>query len=341
MNKKLKNTLQIILSLCLGGFFIWIFVRKLTIDEINEIWAGFARANYWWVIASVFVGLLSHWARAQRWKLLLEPMGYHPSSINMFGAVLVAYLTNLALPRVGEITRCSVLLKQEKIPFSNSFGTVVTERVFDLFCFFLFFLLFLIFQFSNIKDYIYERLYIPLSKSFSITSDSAVTKIVVIASIVVLIVILLFIYRRIRHTKFGQKIKNVFKGFGDGLKSLTKLKRPFRFVLYTLLMWTCYLFMGYLVFFSFPETSNLSLAPGFAILLLGTIGIAIVQGGIGIYPVIVSETLSIWGIPAISGYTVGWLIWSIQQVTIIVFGLATILFLPMLNRCCHEKSSNN
>ncbi|MDD4848131.1 MAG: lysylphosphatidylglycerol synthase transmembrane domain-containing protein [Bacteroidales bacterium] len=339
MNKTLKTLLQVILSLCLGGFFIWVFVRKLTPEEIREIWSGFAKANYWWVSIGIIIGIISHWARAERWKLLIEQMGYKPSSLNMFGAVMVAYLTNIALPRVGEIARCTLLAKQEKIPFSKSFGTVITERVFDIVCFLVFFCINFIFQFSKIKNYVFEKIYAPLVDKMSISAESAGPKILLLVFFIGIGVGLFFLYKKFKHTKIGTKIANTFKGFGDGLKTLIQLKKPFRFIFYTLLMWTCYMFMAYIIFFSLPETAQLPLAAGFAALMFGTIGIAVVQGGIGIYPAIISETLGLWDVPAISGYTLGWLVWSVQQAIIILLGLATLIFLPTHNKNQTHKST--
>lgn len=339
MNKKLKSFLQVILSLCLGGFFIWIFVRKLTQEEINEIWNGFAKANYWWVVMGVFIGVLSHWARSERWKLLIESMGYKPSSLNLFGAVMVAYLTNLALPRIGEIARCTILTKHEKIPFSKSFGTVITERIFDIFCFLVFFCINFIFQFSKIKNYVFEKIYAPLIDKMSINTESVWLKIISLIFIIAVGLFLFFLYKKFKHTKVCTKITHTFKGFGDGLKTLLKIQKPVRFLVLTLLMWTCYFFMAYIIFFSLPETSHLPLASGFSALMFGTIGIVIVQGGIGIYPVIISETLYLWNVPTIAGYTIGWLVWSVQQVVIIMLGCSALLLLPTLNKNhLHEQS---
>jgi len=99
----LKKTLILIgkflFFLGIGIFFIWIFMRNLTPVEKKEIFHSFKQANYWWILLSMGLGILSHTSRTLRWKMLLKPMGYNPRFINVFFAVFIGYFANLALPR--------------------------------------------------------------------------------------------------------------------------------------------------------------------------------------------------------------------------------------------------
>ena len=119
----------------LGILFIWLFVRQLTPEQEHEIIVSFTKANYWWLLPVFVVWFLSLLFRAIRWNMMLQSMEYFPKIYNTFMAVLIGYFANLALPRLGEVSRCSVLTKYENIPFSKSFGTVITERVFDMLIF--------------------------------------------------------------------------------------------------------------------------------------------------------------------------------------------------------------
>ncbi len=123
----------------------------------------------------------------------------------------------------------------------------------------------------------------------------------------------------------------------EGIKSLVKIKKPLWFIFHTVFIWVAYLFMSWLVFFSIPETQNLGLDVGLAVLVFGSIGIIVIQGGIGIYPWIVAEILVIFSIPETKGYTMGWLLWTGQTLMIIVAGIISMILLPLINNKKHEE----
>jgi len=47
-------------------------------------------------------------------------------------AVMIGYLVNLGVPRMGEISRAAALTKYEGVPFNKGFGTIIAERVADM-----------------------------------------------------------------------------------------------------------------------------------------------------------------------------------------------------------------
>ncbi len=327
-----KSILKIVFFLGLGIFFIWIFLKGLTDDQKQEIFRTFLGARYRWIFLSVLFGLLSHASRTIRWMMLLEPMGKKPRFINTFLALMIAYFANLAVPRLGEISRCGILQRYEKIPFQKSFGTVVTERALDLITFFITFLISILWQwkkFSLIKETTVFQQFIARYHSLTQSGWVQWLLLLLIAGGIVLL------YRiRKKWQKFSlfQKILNVVEGFVEGLKSLAKIKRPVWFVFHTLFIWTMYWMMTWVVFFSLPETSHLGLDAGLLVLAFGTIGIILVQGGIGIYPLLVAEILTIFGIAKTTGYAMGWLLWSGQTLMIIAAGTIALILLPVFNR---------
>ena len=116
----------------MGVFLIWYSWSQLTPKDIDSIKNSFKTANYWWVLASLGLGILSHISRAYRWHFLLEPLGYKPRLANSVMTVLIAYLLNLFIPRSGEFARAASIKKYEGIPFEKAFGTIVAERVTDV-----------------------------------------------------------------------------------------------------------------------------------------------------------------------------------------------------------------
>lgn len=332
MNKKARSAFKILFFLSIGIFFIWIFLRKLTPDQKLEIWDSFIHANFSWLVLALIIGFFSHLVRAMRWRMLLNPLGYHPKLSNTFYAVMIGYFANMALPRLGEVTRCGVLAKYEKIPMNKSIGTVIVERSIDMVVFItLFFINFIVF-FDKLNLYVEEKVFTPLGEKFQYAQASTYI-IVLLLSLVAIVLFLFFLFRnKIAETKIYKNGKEILLGFWHGLRSVTKIKKPVSFIFQSFFIWILYFLMIYVCVFSLPETSHLGVGAGLSMLIFGSIGIMIVQGGIGIYPVIIAETLAIYGIQATTGYALGWLTWTAQTLLIVVAGIISLIVLPIINK---------
>jgi len=339
LNPKLKNFIRFTVFLGIGIFFIWIFLRNLSAEQKQEIILSMGNANYWWIAMAIPLGILSHYIRAIRWKMLIETMDYKPKNSNMFYAVMIGYFANLALPRLGEVSRCSVLTKYENVPFQKSFGTVITERVLDMIVFLLLFLLNLALQAERLSGYIDENIYKPLQAKLHLSYNLSGAFTIIILAFALLCGILFLVFRKkITSHKLYNKIINMAKGFVEGMKSLLKVRNLWLFFFYTASIWSLYLLMAYVVFFSIPDSSGLGLDAGLAVLVFGSIGIMVVQGGIGIYPAIVAETLVLYGVASVQGYALGWLIWTSQNITIILVGIISLILLPIVNNRKNAKA---
>ena len=339
MSPKLKNVIRFTFFLGIGIFFIWIFLRNLTPGQKTEIVQSMNDANYWWIILAIPLGVLSHYLRAIRWKMLIETMGYKPGNTNMFFAVITGYFANLALPRLGEVSRCTILTKYENVPFNKSFGTVITERALDLMIFIVLFFINLALQAERLSGYINERIYKPLQTKLHLSYNLSGTLTIIVISFSVIFGFIFLIFRKqITSNKFYIKIKDMVLGFVEGMKSLIKVRNLWLFAFYTFSIWSLYMLMAYIVFFSIPGSSRLGLDAGLAVLVFGSIGMMVVQGGIGIYPAIVAETLVLYGVASTQGYALGWLIWTSQNVTIVLAGIISLILLPILNNKKNVKA---
>jgi uncharacterized protein (TIRG00374 family) len=264
--------------------------------------------------------------------MLIETMGYKPRKSNMFFAVMIGYFANLALPRLGEVSRCSILTKYENVPFQKSFGTVITERALDMMIFLFLFFLNLALQAERLSGYIDEKIYKPLQDKLHLNVDLSGAFAILTISIIVIFGIIFLVFRKqITTNSIYLKIKNIISGFVEGMKSLIKVRNIWLFGFYTFSIWALYMLMAYIVFFSIPESSRLGLDAGLAVLVFGSIGMMVVQGGIGIYPAIVAETLVLYGVASAQGYALGWLIWTSQNITIVLVGIISLILLPILN----------
>jgi uncharacterized protein (TIRG00374 family) len=338
LKKAFINVLKVTFFLGLGIFFIWLFMHNLTPDEKQEIYDSFLNANYFWILVSFVFALLSHISRTLRWMILLEPMGYVPRKKNAFLALMIGYFANLALPRLGEITRCGILAKYEKIPIQKSFGTVVTERVLDVIMLGLIFVVSFFVHFNKLKLFKESALYLNIADKCSKIENPNT----IFYGILIILVLMIFLFLRFRHKishlRIYIKIKNIFFGFLEGIKSLVTIKKPFWFIFHTLFIWMMYLSMTWIIFLCLPETSHLNLGVGLAVLVFGSIAIILVQGGIGIYPWIVAEILALFAISSTTGYAMGWLLWTGQTIMVIITGLISMILLPIINNTADAKS---
>lgn len=317
----------------LGIFIIWFFQQHLSAEEKTEIGLSLRSARWRMVIWVAVFGLLSNVFRTLRWNILLEPMGYNPRFRNTFCSVLVAYFANLAIPRLGEVLRCTFLYRYEKVPVQKSLGTVVSERVIDILCFLLIFIVSFAIKYRYLDAYV-RRLF---NRSAESGGGSAIfVSLSVMVAVVLLIAGFVLYYRRYRERfrpgGWMGKVAGLLKGFGEGFMSLRHIRKPWLFFFCTLGLWLCYWLMMYFSFRSLQDLADAGFGIALIALAMGTFGVIITPGGIGVYPVIISETLSAFGIAKTLGYTAGWISWGTQTALIIVAGLAALLLFPLINR---------
>lgn len=312
----MKKVLKIIIFFAIGIGFIWWFMSKLTSEEINQLLSSFSNANYYWVGVAILINILSSLIRAIRWQQLIRPMGYNPKLTPTFLSVMCGYLANLAVPRLGEIVRCGLLRKKEKIPFEKAIGTVIIERAVDMILFILIFFIALLLEFNYIKDYIYNN----FSHIFNF-SQFKYYALFAFIGIILIACILYFFRKRIKQTKLYIKIKDLILGLLEGIKSILKLKNPLLFIFNSLLIWFLWIFGTYIIFLCLPQTLHLSFKIAVITTVLGALGPMVTPGGIGIFPAIIAETLFIYGIVKPIGYAAGWILWIVSQLSSVVVGL--------------------
>lgn len=324
--------LKFVFFLGLGILIIWISLKDLTETEKQQIVEAFRTANYNWVFLGLFLGILSHLLRAMRWMMFMEPMGYKPRLRTSFFAVMIGYMANLAFPRLGEVTRCGILTRYEKIPFNRTLGTVITERVIDILIFFLLFVLMIVTQFGTIREYLDQTVYPKLVERFGVIHYSRILYLTAGGILAAIAILFLIFRKRLEQFSLYRKILGLATGFWEGLKSLTQIRRPWLFVLLSVLIWILYYLMLFVCFFCFPETSRLSLGAGLSALVLGSIGIMITPGGIGLYPALIQETLRLYSVALVTGLALGWISWATQTLMILVIGGISLLLLTFNER---------
>jgi glycosyltransferase 2 family protein len=327
--KNTKSIVQFVLLLGIGIFLIWLSLRQITPQQQDQILTAFRTADYFWVSVSLLISFLSHFLRAYRWNYLLEPLGQQTKLVNANCHVFIGYLANYGIPRMGEITRCTLAAKYDKVPFEMGFGTVITERVIDFLIFLLIFLLTLAVQFGELIGLANEWIFDPLVSKLS--ADRV--RLVLALSLFALCVIAFLVLRKRIAAALRGKFGNVIKGLGEGLTSIRKTKHPVRFIFISLLIWACYFYSLYTCMFAIPETSGLGQSECLTLLLFGTLGVIFAPGGLGAYPYIISTILmSTYKLDAVPAIALPWLSWTSQFFLILFLGLLSLIVLPFYNR---------
>lgn len=333
------DVLKTLFFLGIGFLLIWLVVKNLTEKDKKEILDSFANAKIGIILLIMLLGILSNVSRAIRWQIMIEPLGKKPRFLNTFMAVLIGYLANLAVPRLGEVTRCGVLNRYENLPIDSTFGTVVVERMMDTLLLMIVSIITIIWQYDLLSVYLIDAYHNYISPSQNTNNFNL--KLALFLSLMTLIIAIFLFRKKIMQSKFAQKLANMLKGFSAGLKTITQLKKPFLFIFHSIFIWLLYFIGIYIGFYALPETSTLGIGAAFAILFFGTFAYILVQGGIGAYQIIVQNTLMIYGVTANVGYALGWIVWSSQTLTIIIGGLVSLLILPHLNKQKHGLPSSN
>jgi hypothetical protein len=261
---------------------LWLSVKDVEWANVRE---GFREANYLWVFLGLAIAVWSHWLRAARWVLLFRAAGYEANTLNLFASVMVGNMVNQALPRAGEISRATVTARSERIPLSVTFGTMVTDRIFDVIILGLLIGTVFLLQFKEIMAII--------DKAFSDNSAAAqpvansgmpVWQVATLVAMGVVALATAVFWRRISRTKLFQRGLAFGRETLKTVLSVRRMDRPILFIVYSVGIWACYVMMTYLVFFSLDPTAGLD--PMFALtaFTMGGIGMVLpTPGGIGTY----------------------------------------------------------
>jgi glycosyltransferase 2 family protein len=283
--------------LLLAAGLFWYLYRD---QNWSATLATLANVRLGWVAAAIGAALWAHWLRAARWGLMLGALGHRPSTVAAFLAVLIGYLANLLLPRMGELTRSFMLERLAGVPFKQSFGAVITERVVDL--------LMLALALALALALEHERLLTLLDKLFGAPQGQGSGRwwgLAALAGAGLLGLALVWqFWAKLSQWALVQKAVQFGLGVKDGLLSVRQLSPAgqVQFGLYSVSIWLLYFFALYWVFFTLPITSGLTYRAGLSITAISGLSFAVpVQGGTGVYHYLVSETLLMYDLPLAQG----------------------------------------
>lgn len=329
MKKRISQSLQYVIFLGGGIFLVWWQLKSMNLEEKNEFYSAIKNANFWILIPISIMSIMSHISRSMRWKLLMEPLDFHPKLQNVFMVTMVGYLANSAIPRLGELLKCTFLARYEKLKLDKLVGTIILERSFDLICYALFVAFTILIQINIIGSFATEK----LNRLFQ---GNAVITFLKLGAFIVAIILFWFLIRwiikRNPQNKITNKINLIIKGVFEGLSTIKHMKKKRQFFLHTVFIWCMYLGQIYLGFWGLGSTASLGIGAACSVLSLATLSMIVTPGGIGSFPLFVMQTLVIYGLTNAQGKAFGWLMWSASTGLIVLVGFVSLMLLPVLNK---------
>lgn len=296
MKKKVIQSLKFLAFLVLGLLLLWLAFRDINFRKLED---GLREARYPWLILSILFAFFAYISRARRWNLLIHPLGYRPSLKNSFYAMMTGYLANLALPRIGEISKCVALGKKENIPVDQLIGTVVVERTIDIFSLLTIMVVMIFVKKGTLGPFLYDNIYLPIHQKLISLFGSTWIFWLLLFFLGCLILFIIYRFRnKLKKIRFFAKMFDTAKGIIDGLKTITNLQHKWEFVFHTFFIWINYALMTWVVVFAVKATSHLDLTDGIFLLVIGGLAMsAPVQSGLGVFHFIISRgLLVIYGI---------------------------------------------
>lgn len=339
MRKRLFTIFKYILFLGGGIFLVWWQFHKMTPEQEDQFMYALSDADYRVMVPVIIMSLLSHLSRAQRWRILMEPMGYRPSLFNAFSVTMAGYLANSFFPRLGEILKCTLLGRYENIPIQKLIGTIVVERIFDFACFLGFVVITVLIQYKLVGNFVKERLAVMSGEG---TAFPLWAKAAIAAGCLLFIVLLLrWLFKKYTESKPVLRIRNFVKGLGEGIATIKNLQKKQWFVFHTVFIWSMYLLQIYVGFFAIKEVAHLGPDAACAVLTLATLAMIATPGGLGTFPPAVALVLVLYNVKEATGEAFGWLMWGTTTFIILVFGSLFLGLLLYVNRKKKEASIVN
>lgn len=320
----ISKSLKILIPLVLGIMVLWLLYRD---TEFDKMWETIKDANWGILALSLVFGPLGNIIRGLRWKLLIEPLGYNPSKRNLIYAVLGSYAVNLAIPRGGEVWRCAVVSKDEKIPFTKLIGSMLLDRVSDTFTVACIILLACCFNVNFFLSYIREN------QALSELLTNLISSPFVIGGAIIGIILLILAFTVFKENSIIVKIRSFFVGIGRDMLTIFKMKKKVRFLIYTVGIWVCYFLYFYITFFAFDFTKDLGITAALIAFAISSLSMAIpTNGGMGVWHAAVVLSLGLYAVDKASAEAFAFAVFAIQSLWIVSCGLFSIAALTIKGR---------
>ena len=315
MNKRrLITTLKVTTPFILGGAILYWMFRNFDCKSMERVLCE--EMNWWWMLLSFPFGILAQAFRGWRWKQALEPVGENPRTSTTIYSIFISYAASLAVPRIGEFTRCGVLKRWEGTSFPKAIGTVVTERAVDSL---LILILTLITFLSQVPVFLtfFSRTGTRFDEIFGMftTTGYIVTAICGVA-------VLISLYSVRKKLSFYDKVKATLHGVIEGVMSLRGVKNIPLFLFYSIAIWASYFLHYYLTFFCFSGTAHLGITCAMVTFIVGSIAVLVpTPNGAGPWHFAVKTMLILYGVADNEALYFVLIVHTVQTLLVIAIGV--------------------
>ncbi|MFM7813910.1 MAG: lysylphosphatidylglycerol synthase transmembrane domain-containing protein [Flavobacteriales bacterium] len=323
MNPHLKKIGLYTLFLGVAVLLMWWLYKDVSWE--NELKPALQTVHWGWVMVSFAFGYLATILRGFRWNIMLEPLGYHTTKWNGAHAVAFGYSMNYLIPRSGELARCTMLYKVDRIPVNTLIGNVILERIVDmaLLC------CFIVAAFILNTDAIHQ-LFAQMEPGKARLLGYAL-----LAAIAGAIVFISLLKRLSTTSAFLGKINDFVQGIVSGISTIFKLKQQFAFWMYSLGIWFSWLMMTYCSMLAIQATNFMTLHDTVFFMAAGSLGMIVpTPGGAGSFHGMSVLAFEALGYPGALGKVYALISWSIKTAFEILVGV--IGFMVLSNKASKQ-----
>lgn len=312
--KIINDSLKVALSLLLGGLILYWMYRGFDFRQVERVLLH--EMNWTWMLLSFPFGILAQAFRGWRWHLTLEPVGEHPRTSVSVYSIFLSYAVSLVVPRIGEFARCGVLRRYDGVSFPKALGTVVVERAIDSALVMGIAVVTMLCQFS-----VFNTFFDRTGTNIGALLAGFTTTGYIVTAVCGLAVCLLAWYIMRRFAIYN-KVKVTVQGIWQGIMSIRNVKRPVRFVVFTLAIWACYFLHYYLTFFCFDSTAGLGMSCAMVTFIVGSIAVIVpTPNGAGPWHFAVKTMLLLYGVAEVDALNFVLIVHSVQTLLVVGMGV--------------------
>lgn len=319
MSNSLKNILQTLLGIAIGGVFLYFTVKG---KDLDQVWISLKNADLFWVALSAVFLILVFWLKALRWKILMHNSDMPISTLDSFNATVIGMLVNAITPKFGEIVRCTNIRRTNPFKLSNILGSAVSERIWDV--------LVLLVGVAVIGLIELDKIFVLLKidewddRLLSMNTAAIVLRIALLA----LAAGILWYYRKkFYRWNLIEKLRNFSKETITTVRLTFKIKQYKSFLFLTFTSWFALVIMNYCFLMSLQETKEFSMYFAFVVLFISGIGWAMPSpGGIGTTHWFVLQLFIAFELSEQAGLSFGILSNGLNFIYTIIIGIITMIF---------------
>ena len=278
------KTAGYLIPFLLTALFLYIAFKNINLSEAFKL---ILHSSLPAIILYLVVFFASHFARAVRWKYMLNPVKREISMLNSFAAVMLGYGFSCVIPRVGELYRGLFLGRWEGISRSTAVGTIVVERIIDMSMFIIAALISVWLYSGDIFDEI-VWLKTSLILGFGVIAAASIILIYLIYNKERLVNNIVKTVEKI-NKKFADRLRSIFETLISGFATLKGTKNIIAIIIWSAVILILYALNAQVGFYilGMESTGKVTFSLAWILMTVSSFGVVIpTPGGTGPYHMI-------------------------------------------------------